>query len=192
MKTTRGNSTVVLLTCGAIKAARENAPHPDGFLPEELYLGTFFKQELRYARSVGLTWAVVGLKYGVIPNTQRLMPYDLLPPKRIDVPTWRVLVHEQLTRLGATRALFVTNWAYFEPFVGVPGVRWAFDEMKKQGIGWRMQWLAENRGKVPTISGVLPRVIEPGPIRYSVGGNKARRAQRTPRQEQAFILEEDA
>jgi hypothetical protein len=99
--------------------------------------------------------------------------------------------------MKAQRVLFVTNWAYYEPFVGVPGVRWAFDLLARQGIGYRNQWLAVNRGVVPDIDGVLPETIEPGPMRaLSTKKERGKGRARVTRQhaapvQQRFVVETD-
>lgn len=159
--------TILLLTCGGQKADAKDAPHKDGFTPDQLYTGAFFKSELRYAQSTQHRWAVIGLKYGVIPHDRRLMPYDLLPPRKIVDADWRVRVLAQLHSMKVKRVLFVTNFAYYEPFIGCPGTAWAFDSLTTKkgmgGIGKKNGWMFANRGKVPTIKGVLPRSITPGP-----------------------------
>lgn len=132
----------VVIACGASKLRRPAEAH-------RLYTGPFFLQTRTWALSVTDLdhLFILSAKYGFVSSRTILQPYDVTLTSPGHVTSTRVA--EQMRGYGLTAVTFVGGKAYADllrragalvdtPFAGYGG------------MGYIMQALKRNRGRVPT------------------------------------------
>jgi len=145
------NKTLIVITCGAKK--REEPT-----MVKDLYLGQHFKAFRRYAESTDHDWYVIGRKFGLLHPDKIMEPYDFKPPRFIE-DEWGDEIRQNILDLGYNKVLMACNKAYYRPLSRYKGVRWAFIDIPRPGIGYQRQWVKQNLGIVPEIEGFLHETI---------------------------------
>lgn len=87
----------LLIGCGAGK-------QPTAVRAAELYTSTYFKEKVRFAEAMGLPWAILSAKYGILKPDTITEPYDL---------TAEVLTPEEKREWVAGVALQLFEWEIF-------------------------------------------------------------------------------
>jgi hypothetical protein len=138
--------TVVLITCGATKRDHRCKA-------KDLYIGGFFKIARRWVESLDVDqWYILTYDKGLIDPEKMIDPYDFTPVKKIE-PEWHDKICAELKRRGFSKAIFACRQVQVPS--PRPGVRYAFDEMPRRGIGHQQQYFTVNQGRVPVVKGVL-------------------------------------
>lgn len=81
----------LLIGCGASKLDHRARAR-------ELYTSTFFKEKVRFAEHLGLPWAILSAKHGILKPDSLTEPYDFSAPHldRFELREWVVGVAAQL------------------------------------------------------------------------------------------------
>ena len=87
-----------------------------------LYIGTAFKQSVKFAESKGLKWFVLSAKYGIVQPETIIAPYEqtLQALSREQRDVWITKVRKQLTEsYPRTNFIILAGGMYKDPFKGM-------------------------------------------------------------------------
>ena len=138
-------STIVIIPCGGRKIEGKAKA-------SELYIGSYFKVNLRYARSIAKDEDIFILSalYGFLPLNKRVETYDL----RMGRPSTEIIdkTRKQADKLGILnkKAVILGGKNYVDccrdcfktPYV-------LTEHLELKGMGYQMQWATRNIGLNP-------------------------------------------
>jgi hypothetical protein len=147
-------TTLYLVGCSATKLDH-------AALARDLYTGRLFKAARRYVEAQGprARWGILSGRYGLLPPTAVLEPYDARVPRpgrSIERRAWeqrvKLELERELVRAGGRahelRVVWLAGDDYargVETWLGRIGVR-VERPLKGLGIGQQMRWLTEHTG----------------------------------------------
>lgn len=132
----------LLIGCGAAKL-----DHPAR--AADLYTSTYFQAKVRFAEGLGLPWAILSGKLGIVQPDSLTHPYDLNAESLSEYERreWQAGVALQLFewQREVKRLLVIAGDSYFQPLANVlrPLEVEAFNPCLKLGMGDQMKFMKE-------------------------------------------------
>jgi hypothetical protein len=141
------NKTVYLVSCVKTKKSKKTQA-------QDLYQGNWFTKARAYVEQKGSPWFILSAKYGVLPPTKKIKPYEktLLHMKVGERKAWAAKVQDQLDELvpsKCTRVVILAGSKYREFLLSYLTDRFDSVKIPLKGVtfGNQLKWFDKKLGK---------------------------------------------